>query len=167
MEEGVFVNKVEAAGILTVDLVDYRPAEGSFFLDLKDFLYMGLIVREKDFKEALVQYDWAALKGRAVAVGCTEDTIIPPWVYMLVSSYLLHVAIEVDYDTASNFDLKRWKDAILRADVSFFEGKKVVIRARPNLDPALYMLMSLRLQPMVKTLLYGEAGMPKVIAKNG
>lgn len=167
MEGDMFVNKVAASGILTVDLMDYKPTVASFFMDIKDFMYMGLIIREKEFKEALSQYDWSALQGRSVAVGCSEEGVIPTWAYMLLANYLLAVAETVDYDTAANLDLKRWKDAIMKADFSPLTGKKVVVRARPNLDPALYMLMTLRLQPIVKTLLYGEAGMPKVIAKNG
>lgn len=122
-------------------------------------------MKEKEFKEALAAYDWQALAGCSVAVGCTEDTIIPPWVYMLIASALTGIATEIAYITVSELDQRRWQQALMSADFQHLAGEKVVVRVRPRLDPALYMLITQRLKPLVKTLLFGEAGMPKVIAK--
>ncbi|QBQ40777.1 DUF2480 family protein [Sphingobacterium psychroaquaticum] len=161
-----FINKVEASGIITVDLLDYEPKEKSFFLDIKPFLFMEMIVKEKEFKAALETYDWLSLKGRSVAVGCSVDTIIPTWAYMLLVNNLMGIATHIDFCSAAALDRLLWRDAVLATDFSYLTGEKVVVRARPNLDPSLYMAAAEKLKPVVKTLLYGEAGMPKVIAKN-
>lgn len=160
-----FVNKVEASGIRSVDLLDYQPKDGSVGLDLKDFLYMGLIVREKEFKDALTQYPWESLKGKTVAIFCTEDAIIPSWVHMMIAERLTGVAECFSYTDAASLDLQRWISNIKQADFEDLKGKKVVVKARPNIEPALFMAMTERLKPIVKTLLYGEVGMPKVIYK--
>lgn len=166
MAEDTFVNKVETSGIQTLDLKDYAPKEKSLFFDIKDHLFQGLIVKEKEFKASLSQVNWEEFKGKAVAIDCTEDTIIPPWVYMLISSYLQDLVTHMSFSTAEVLDLEIWKENVEKADLSHFEGKKVVVRAHANLDPSLYVLISQRLKPIVKTLMYGEAGLPKVIWKN-
>lgn len=167
MDEPLFINKVEASGILTFDLYDFKPAEDAVLLDLKDFLYLGLILKEKEFKEALAAYDWEQLRGKAVAITCSEDSIIPTWAYMMLAHRLSGIAILYDYCSAEALDLKRWKIAVLQADITIYRGAKVVVRAYPAMDPALYLAATELLLPYVSTLLYGEAGLPKVIAKNG
>ncbi|MEJ5053807.1 DUF2480 family protein [Sphingobacterium sp. MYb382] len=166
MEEPLFINKVEATGIITFDLYDFKPQEAAALVDIKDFLYLGLIVKEKEFKAALSAYGWEHLRGKAVAIVCTEDTIIPTWVYMMLAQKLAGLDTIVDYCTVEELDNKRWQQNLREADLAKYQGEKVVVRARPDVAPALYMQATLRLLPVVSTLMYGEAGMPKVIAKN-
>src|SRR5919107_882507 len=99
MEE-VFVNKVAASGIITLDLEKYMPATPETF-DLKDHLFMGLILKEKDFREALKSADWTLFEGKNVAITCSVDAIIPVWAYMLVATYLQPVAKQVFVGTAA------------------------------------------------------------------
>ena len=87
----VFVNKVAASGIVTLDLEKYMPGPVETF-DLKDHLFMGLILKEKDFREALKSADWSPYQGKNVAITCSVDAIIPVWAYMLVATYLQPVA---------------------------------------------------------------------------
>lgn len=165
MDDLTFFNKVEATGIVTFDLYDFKPQEPAVHVDIKDFLYLGLIVKEKEFKAALASYDWERLRGKAVAITCSEDTIIPTWVYMMLAQHLAGIAALSDYCAVDMLDLKRWKQAVAEANLDVYQGKKVVVRARPDVDPALYLYATERLLPVVSTLMYGEAGMPKVIAK--
>jgi hypothetical protein len=160
------INTVEASGILTIDLLDFKPDTESAFLDLKDFLYQGLIIKEKEFKEAIANTDWQTYLDKPVAIGCSQDTIIPPWVYMFISGYLQGIASTIDHGSAEQLDLKRWQANIARQDFGHYEHKKVVIRAHPAIDPLLYITATQKLKPIVKTLMYGEAGLPKVIWKN-
>src|SRR5687768_8661192 len=96
----VFVNKVAASGILTLDLEKYMPGSVETF-DLKDHLFMGLILKEKDFREALKTADWSVFEGKNVAITCSVDAIIPVWAYMLVTTYLQPVARQVYVGTAT------------------------------------------------------------------
>src|ERR1700741_2370903 len=95
---GVFImaetitNKVADSGLITIDLALYHPGEEIMLFDLKDHLYMGLILKERDFREALKKLNWEMYRDKFVGVTCSVDAIIPPWAYMLVASYLPPVA---------------------------------------------------------------------------
>jgi len=158
-------NKVENSGIITVDILEYKPLDTVLFLDIKDFLYMGLIIREKDFKALVSNYAWEKFKNKPVAIGCTADTIIPTWVFMMLADKLQSYATVVAFTTTEDLTLWLWLDHIARADFSELQDKKVVVRAHFNIHPSLYIALTTKLKPLVKTLMYGEAGMPKVIYK--
>lgn len=166
MTEDIFINKVKASGILTVDLADFEPKETTFFLDIKAFLYEGGIIKEKEFKEALKSYPWENLRGKSVAVGCTEEAIIPSWVYMLLTLQLDGLASHITFSSEEALKQKLWQEAIRLTDFSELSDKKVVVRANGKIPPLMYITITEKLSPLVKTLLFGEAGMPKVIFKN-
>ena len=46
MEE-LIVNKVAESGLITLDLEEYYPKEETAMFDLKEYLFMGLILKEK------------------------------------------------------------------------------------------------------------------------
>ena len=94
MEEGI-INKVAQSPLSTIDLEAYYPKEEIVLFDLKPFLFMELIIKEKDFREALLSTDWNIYKDKVVAVICSADAIIPVWSYMLVVSYLQPVAKDI------------------------------------------------------------------------
>src|SRR3954462_4068542 len=91
----VFVNKVAASGIQTLDLEKYLPAGEIVTFDLKEHLFMGLILKEKDFREALKNLDWSSYQNKNVAIICSVDAIIPVWAYMLIVTYLQPVAKDI------------------------------------------------------------------------
>jgi hypothetical protein len=97
----LIVNKVANSGLITLDLETYMPKEAIVPFDLKDHLFMGLILKEKEFREALKTTDWQLYTGKYVAVMCSVDAIIPMWAYMLVASYLQPVAKDVYVGTAA------------------------------------------------------------------
>lgn len=167
MQQTEFVNKVDASGILTIDLIDYEPKQKSLFIDIKDYLYQGMIIKEKEFKAALTETDWEQYSNRPVAISCTEeDSIIPTWVYMSLASQLDSIASSICYCKPEELDLKIWNSNIEKADFDHLANKKVVVRARVDMHPSLYFSITQKLKPIVKTLMYGEAGLPKVIYKN-
>jgi hypothetical protein len=166
MEQKVFINKVEASGIITIDLLDYKPKMEVIVLDIKEHLFMGMIVKEKEFKESISEADFSIYNGKAAAVICSEDAVIPPWAYMMLIEKLHLHALYIDLNSPEDMLLDFWKKNLMNADLNQYENQKVVVKARPDIDPALYLLASLLLKPLVKSLMYGEAGMPKVIFKN-
>ena len=90
-----FVNKVSESGIITLNLEDFYPKESVLVFDMKDYLFMGLILKEKDFREALKQLDTTVYEQKIVALTCTADAVIPMWAYMLVASLIQPVAKEL------------------------------------------------------------------------
>ena len=96
MESGeLIVNRVDASGLITLNLEDFYPKETTRIFDLKDYLFRGLIIKEKEFREALKNTNWQEFKNVNVAVTCSTDAIIPVWAYMLVATYLQPVAANI------------------------------------------------------------------------
>ena len=101
--EQPLVNRVASSGLITLRLEDFYPQEELSTFDLKDYLFMGLILKEKDFREALKEHDWSQYKGRNLAVYCSADAIIPVWAYMLVTVYAAPYATDVFQGTPDEF----------------------------------------------------------------
>ena len=160
-----FVNKVEASGIIAFDLIDYRPEIEIVGFDLKQLLFMEMIIKEKEFRTALAEIDFSQYKDKAVALYCSVDAIIPSWVYMVLANKLHEYARYVDFKDETALELDLWRSGVAAADLTSFKGEKVVVRARPQIPPTLYILATDLLKPLVKVLMYGEIGMPKVIFK--
>ncbi|MBO9691660.1 MAG: DUF2480 family protein [Chryseobacterium sp.] len=165
MTEEIFMNKAKASGIIALDLADYKPTTEIVELDIKDHLFMGMIVKEKEFKESIATVDFSVYDEKAVGIICSTDAIIPPWAYMMIMEKLSPYASYVDLNNAETILLDLWKRRLIYADLKQYRDQKVVVRANANYDPSLYLLAAGLLKPLVKTLMYGEIGLPKVIFK--
>lgn len=165
MDTQVFVNKAAASGIIAFDFLDYKPSTEIVELDIKNHLFMGMIVKEKEFKESISAVDYSVYQNKAVGIICSTDAIIPPWAYMLLMEKLSPYAVYVDLNNAETVLLDLWKRRLIYADLKHFKDQKVVVRASTSHDPALYVLATELLKPLVKSLMYGEIGLPKVIFK--
>ncbi|MES2645355.1 MAG: DUF2480 family protein [Bacteroidota bacterium] len=154
----VIINRVSESVLSTIDLEEFYPDEPVVVFDLKNYLFMQLILKEKDFREALKQTDWENYSGKLVTVTCSADAIIPMWAYMLVGSYLQPVASEVFYGTEKEVIEEIIIRNIRRLDLSGFNDKRVVIKGcgdKPVSEKA-YLEITLRLRPIVKSIMYGE-----------
>jgi hypothetical protein len=153
------INRVAPSALDELNLEDYFPKEEIVVFDLKPYLFMELILKEKDFREALQKTDWSAYEGKVVSVTCSADAIIPMWAYMLIASYLQPVAQEVifgDKDTAlKQLFIKK----ISSLDVNQFSDKRVVVKGCGNLPVGEYAYLEItkKLRPVAKSIMYGEA----------
>ncbi|MFI5136041.1 MAG: DUF2480 family protein, partial [Chitinophagales bacterium] len=86
------VNRIAESELITFDLEELYPKEEPASFDLKDYLHMGLVLKEKDFRDALKNFDWEKFRNKNVAVFCSADAIIPVWAFMLAGIYLEPVA---------------------------------------------------------------------------
>ncbi|WP_261511654.1 DUF2480 family protein [Chryseobacterium paludis] len=166
MDQKILINKAETSGIISFDLWDYKPSVDIAELDLKEHLFMGMIVKEKEFKESISAIDYSVYAGKAVALICSTEAIIPPWAFMLIMDKLYPHTIYTDLNSVEKVLLDLWKDKLINADLRQYKDQKVVIKARSDTNPALYLLATRLLKPFVKSLMYGEIGLPKVIFKN-
>ena len=89
------INKVASSSLVTIDLEEFCPKEEIVLFDLKPYLFMELILKEKEFRESLNKTDWVYYKGKIVAVICSVDAIIPAWAYMLIATHLKPYAEEI------------------------------------------------------------------------
>ena len=152
------VNKVAQSGLITLNLEDHFPKDEIKKFDLKDFLFMGLILKEKDFRGALKDLDWDTYKGQYVASTCTADAIIPLWAYMLVTTYLQPVAKDIFVGTTEEMHKYLFLQAIDEIDASAYTGQRIVIKGCGELPVGdfAYAALTKRLLPVVKSLMYGE-----------
>jgi hypothetical protein len=151
-------NKVAESGIITINLESYFPQEEVCSFDIKDFLFMEMLLKEKEFRTALDNHDWEQYKNKHVAIFCSTDAIIPMWAYMLVASRLTPVAKSVFEGTINELFKKVFLDNIASIDESEFEEKRVVIKGCGDKEiPAYaYTAISNKLLSKVKSLMYGE-----------
>ncbi len=154
----VLINKVAESALTTIDLEDYFPKEPIAVFDLQPFLFMGLILKEKDFREALKTHDWQQYEGKSVAITCSADAIIPMWAYMLVAVFLQPVASHIVFGTE-----KKMQEEMLIANIRTiapqdFEDKRVVIKGCGDLPigEAAYLEITKLLRPVAKSIMYGE-----------
>jgi len=152
------VNKVAASGLLTLNLEDYLPNEEVAVFDLKDHLFMGLILKEKDFREALKNLDWAAYQNKSVAITCSADAIIPVWAYMLVTSYLQPVAKNIFTGTAEEMQKHLFLEKISSINAEEFKEQRIVVKGCGDVSIGnfAYAEITKHLLPHVKSIMYGE-----------
>ncbi len=156
--ETVFVNKVAESGIITIDLAEFYPKEAVAVFDIKDYLFMGLILKEKDFRAALEAVDWSTYADKNVAVTCSADAIIPVWAYMLITVYLQPVARNIIFGSEESIQETILLDAIKSIDASIYEDQRVVVKGCGDIDiPAsAYLSITNKLRPFAKSIMYGE-----------
>jgi hypothetical protein len=154
----VFINKVAESGLVTIDPAVYVPGKETMVFDLKEYLFMGLILKEKDFREALKKTDWELFRNKYVAVTCSADAIIPVWAYMLVATYLQPVAADIVMGTEAELQKTLFLRNIAAINVGDFEDKRVVIKGCGEIPIGdfVYMELTRLLRPVVKSIMYGE-----------
>ncbi|MCZ2102023.1 MAG: DUF2480 family protein [Chitinophagales bacterium] len=158
MEDTPLVNRVAASGLITLNLEDYFPEASFIDFDIKDYLFHGLILKEKDFRDALKQLDWSEYKDKIVLIGCSTDAIIPLWAYMLIESYLMGTAVDTYQGTQEEYLRMHYREALNTMDPTQYSGQRIVIKGCGNkpVPPYAYAKISERLIPHVQSLMFGE-----------
>tara|TARA_B100001146_G_scaffold202790_1_gene194937 strand:- start:452 stop:958 length:507 start_codon:yes stop_codon:yes gene_type:complete len=153
------VNKVANSALITIDLTDYAPKETIAILDVKDFLFEGIILKEKDFRNTLKEFDFSVYTDKIVALYCSSDAIVPMWAFMLLTSYLNNSASKIHFGTKEEVFQKIFSDNIDAIDATEFENKKVIVKGcgQVPLTETLYISITKKLQNTVSSLMFGEA----------
>ncbi len=152
------VNKVAESSIITLDLEQFYPKGEIAVFDMKDHLFMGLILKEKDFRTALQNLDWEQYRDKNVAVTCSADAIIPVWAYMLVASYLQPVAKEIIFGDENTLVKEIISRNVAAIDTAEYTDKRVVVKGcgEIKIPDAIYMEVTAKLRPVAKSIMYGE-----------
>ena len=153
------VNRVASSGLITLNLEDYFPKGETVFFDLKNYLFMELILKEKDFRQALKEQDWTRYEGQNVLIFCSADAIIPLWAYMLVIAYLEPVATSVCQGNEEEFIKLSYQQTLAEIDFTQYEGKRIVIKGCSNkpVPPFAYAELTRLLRPHAQSIMFGEA----------
>ena len=156
--EDIIINKVSESGIVSLDLEEFYPKEEIALFDMKDYLFMGLILKEKDFRESLKNLDLTIYTDKIVAVTCSADAVIPMWAYMLVASYLQPVSKEVYFGTIEEIKTALLLKNIEKIAIEEYLDKRVVIKGcgEVPIGEAAYLQATKLLRPVAKSIMYGE-----------
>jgi hypothetical protein len=153
-----FINKVAESGLVSLDLETWYPKEETIVFDMKDHLFMGMILKEKDFREALKNLDWSVYNNKNVALTCSADAIIPVWAWMLVATCLQPVAKEIVMGDEKELHKHLFLKNLSEINVNDYANQRVVIKGCGETPIADYVYMEITklLRPVAKSIMYGE-----------
>lgn len=157
-QEKPLVNRVAASSLITIKLEEYVPDIEFAELDLKDYLFRELLLREKDFRAAMEAHDWEQYQDKVLLVSCSSDAIIPVWAYMLVASHAAPFAVDIyqgDRESYYRLAFRRILDGI---DPKDYEGERIVIKGCSDKPVPLsaYLELTARLRPYARSIMFGE-----------
>lgn len=153
------INKVEQSGLITLNLEDYYDLNKRVFIDLKEHLYEGLILRERDFRAFVKTNDWSQYQDCNIAIDITSDAIVPAWAFMLVASAVSPFAKTVIKGSLEDLNKHLFTKALQTINLEELQDKFVIVKGCSNrpVPESTYVELCTLLQPVVKTLSYGEA----------
>ncbi len=156
--EKPLVNRVASSGLITINLEDYFPKVEVVPFDLKQYLFMELILKEKDFREAVQQHDWLQYQGKVLLVYCSADAIIPMWAYMLVAASAAPYAADIFQGDTEAYYKMAFAKALDALNPAEFDQKRIVIKGCSDkpVPAAAYIEITRRLQPYAQSIMYGE-----------
>ncbi len=153
------INRVAQSQLMTIDLEDYYPEGKRVLLDIKDWLYEGLVLREKEFRSQVAAHDWNQYQDSYVALHCSTDAIVPGWAFMLVATKLQPFTKKVVQGSLEDLETSNYQNIIENLDFSPFKNKPVIIKGCSNkpVPPNAYLFITTKLLPIAKSVMYGEA----------
>ena len=157
--EKKIINRVSNSNLITIDLEELYPTNSFSELDLSNWLENGLVLKEKEFRNKLKVFDWSIFKNHFVNLFCKTNAIIPAWAPLLVTTYISVYADKVIYGTKDDLQKVVFNDIINEMDLDEFKNKSVIIKGcfEKKIPENSYLLLIQKLQPVVKSLFYGEA----------
>tara|TARA_B110000003_G_scaffold211817_1_gene210821 strand:- start:364 stop:867 length:504 start_codon:yes stop_codon:yes gene_type:complete len=153
------INRVANSKIITIDLEDYYPKGQRHLLDIKNWLYKGLVLREKEFRSFVDDFEWAKFNDGYVAIFCSSGAIIPTWAYLIIATKLkdnciMNIVGDLDY-----LEKHIFSEIIKSINFSNFNDKSIVIKgcSKKNIPIDAYSQLINRLKPIAKRIMFGEA----------
>lgn len=153
------INRVANSKLITINLEDYYPEGERVLFDIKDWLLEGLVLHEKDFRNLIAKFDWSQYQDNYIALTCSTDAIIPAWAFMLLSINLEQFAEKIVIGNIEALETSIYQDILNDLDVSKFENKPVIIKgcSKKPVPQNAYIMLSNKLKPIAKSIMYGEA----------
>lgn len=157
MEE--IINKVSNSALEVFDLEDYYPKGIRAQIDISKWLHEGFLLKEKDFREQLKNYDWTQHKDQYVAIVCGTDAVIPAWALILVAVQLAPFAQKIVNGYLEDLEASLYEEVLSKMDYSPYKDKSVIIKgcSKKPVPTRAYVLAAQYLRPFARSIMYGEA----------
>jgi hypothetical protein len=154
----VLVNRVDQSGLITFNLEHHYPKKEIKDFDIKDYLFHGLILKEKDFRDALKIHDWSQYSDTVICVFCSTDAIIPVWAYMLVSTYAAGHTKDIFTGNQEEYLKFYYHEFIDSLDIEDYIDKKIVIKGCSDkpVPASAYADITAKLSGHAASIMYGE-----------
>lgn len=152
------INKVAQSALVTLNLEELiHPGERVVY-DIKDNLFMGLILKEKDFRAFIKDNDWSVYAGKNVAIINSADAIVPTWAYMLLAIKLQGVAHRYVLGDLEALEQVLFQEAIAKIDPEEYRDAKVVVKGCGQIPVPNFAYVEIMrvLLPVVSSVMYGE-----------
>lgn len=155
---GEIVNKIKESGLIQMDLADFKPQDDIVLFDIKDQLWKGIALKEKDFRNFIKTNDWSQYHDKVVGVYCSVDAIIPTWAYMLVVSRLEQEGVKVYIGDKKEVEKQLTLENIKSLSTNEYVDERIIIKGCSDISHPAFAMSELvkHLQPVAKSIMYGE-----------
>ncbi|MFD2822725.1 DUF2480 family protein [Lacinutrix iliipiscaria] len=153
------INRVANSKLVVLDLEDFYPVGKRLLFDIKNWLFEGLVLREKEFRAQVKAHDWSQYQEAFVALTCSTDAIIPDWAFMLLSIHLEPYAKKVVLGNLEALETSLYQDIIQDLDVATYKDKPIIIKgcSKKPVPSSAYIMIAHKLRPHAKSIMFGEA----------
>lgn len=157
--ENKLVNRVAASGLITIKLETYIPQADVLEFDMKEFLFRGLLLREKEFRQSMQEFDWSLATGKVLCVFCSSDAIIPKWAFMIIATHAQPFASDIHFGTREAYLSGRLAEALSEVDWSEYKDRRVILKGCSDgyqIPEEAYIIATRGLLPHARSIMYGE-----------
>lgn len=153
-----FINKVAESGLISLDLAQFIPNNDIVVFDIKPYLFMELILKEKDFRASLASIDWTQFENKIVGIFCSTDAIIPMWANMLIVANLSPYVKAVYFGDENKTRELVLLEEIQKLDAASYLDQRVVVKGCGDtpIGESAFIAITQKLRPVVKSIMYGE-----------
>ena len=152
------INKVAESGLISLDLTQFIPSAEIVLFDIKQYLFMELILKEKDFRAALASADLSIYQDKIVGIYCSTEAIIPMWANMLIASALQPFVKAIYFGDENKVREQILLEGISQIDPTEYLDQRVVVKGcgETPIGESAYIAITNKLRPVVKSIMYGE-----------
>ena len=156
--ENTIENKVAQSGLIQLDLETIRIPGERLFFDIKPLLFMDMVLKEKDFRAFLADHPWNQYQGKHVAISCSSDAIIPTWAFMLLSAQMAPFAATIVHGSLEELEKELFTKSLLALNLDTYKEGRGVVKgcSKESVPTDSYVRLTTLLQPIVKSLFFGE-----------
>lgn len=156
--EDTIINRVASSGLVTINLEDYYVEGERVVFDIKDNLYEEFLLREKDFREFVKTNDWSKFTDKIVAITCSNDAIVATWAFMIVAAAMQPFAKKIVFGNLETLETVLFAEALTKLNIEDYRNQRIVIKGcgEKPVPPSAYVELTKLLQPVVKSIMYGE-----------
>lgn len=153
------INRIANSKLVTLNLEDYYPEGKRVVFDIKDWLFEGFVLREKDFRNQVAEFNWSQYQDCYVALTCSSDAIIPGWAYMLISIHLEPFSKKTVIGNLDSLETSIYQDILNNLNITEFKDKPIIIKgcSKKPVPQNAYIMLATKLKPITKSIMYGEA----------